>query len=276
MKVRIEKLQQGGGFATFTPIINASPGATTSKTAGTTEQTKTATSSILDDDTFKELLTKGGLTNDVNSLVAELVKLESTSATPFAQNTNRSMALRMISKVNELRQNHDMWKDAISHAKEAGGLGEVAVDNNQMFTKDAQGRIKTISIAEYAENPDKVKVLSVGELMQERQYNPQLANQNGLFSVANNAIGLSKITDHIKGLVHALGKEETSESKFYSKDQASQFLASLGAKRPSEEEAYALHTLQQVMSSPSDYSQVENKSVSQRNQKQVNTALGYI
>ena len=96
---------QGGGFTTFTLIINTMPAR--SSVQGTSSEAKSATS-ILDDDTFKELLTKGGLVNDVNSLVEQLIELESTTTNPFSSGANRSTALRMIGKVNELRQNKNM------------------------------------------------------------------------------------------------------------------------------------------------------------------------
>jgi hypothetical protein len=106
MKVNIEKMQQGGGFATFTPIITSTPnqGATSKQTTTGTP----ASTSILDESTFKELLTKGGLVNDTNSLVSELIKMESVQQNPYTQSSNRSMSLRMIGKVNELRQSKEL------------------------------------------------------------------------------------------------------------------------------------------------------------------------
>ena len=92
---------QGGGFLTYAPFMPTIPGyPRNTKTAETTEAT-----SILDDDTFKELLTKGGLVNDVNQLVSELSRLESSSSLPYMQGNNRISALKMIGKINELRQN---------------------------------------------------------------------------------------------------------------------------------------------------------------------------
>ena len=96
---------QGGGFATFTPIINAMPApASSSASKSSAEETKGA-SSILNDDVFKELLKGDFLVNDANNLVSELVALEAGSPTPYTQSNTRSMAIRMIGKVNELKQN---------------------------------------------------------------------------------------------------------------------------------------------------------------------------
>ena len=107
MKVNIKRLA-GGGFASFTPYVETMPTPATSTGVAAAGSAKGPVSSLLDDDTFKELLTKGGLVNDVNSLVGELAKLESSNTNPFLVDANRGMALKMIAKVNELRQNKNL------------------------------------------------------------------------------------------------------------------------------------------------------------------------
>ena len=100
--MRVKKFQ-GGGFATFTPIVNTMP---TSKSSTKTEtDTTKASTSILNDDVFKELLKGDFLVNDANNLVKELIALEAGSLTPYTQANTRSMALKMIGKINELKQN---------------------------------------------------------------------------------------------------------------------------------------------------------------------------
>ena len=105
MKVNIKKFQQGGGFATFTPIIETAPvTAATSKSESKSEGTK----SVMDDEIFKELLTKGGLVNDLNSLVDKIYKMESTSATPYLSKYNRYTTLKLIGSINTLKQNKEL------------------------------------------------------------------------------------------------------------------------------------------------------------------------
>ena len=100
--MRVKKFQ-GGGFATFTPIVNTMPTSTSS--SKTEADTTKASTSILSDDVFKELLKGDFLVNDANNLVKELVALEAGSPTPYTQANTRSMALKMIGKINELKQN---------------------------------------------------------------------------------------------------------------------------------------------------------------------------
>jgi hypothetical protein len=106
MKYNINKFQQGGGFATFTPIIEQQPVQATSSSSSSSKESKHTISSMLDDDVFKDLMGKG-LVNDVNGFVSELAKIESTnsgSMYPYAQSNNRAMSLRLVGKINELKQ----------------------------------------------------------------------------------------------------------------------------------------------------------------------------
>lgn len=271
MKYNIQKLQ-GGGFATFTPIVNPAPSATT--TSQSAQEKKSQVSSILDDDMFKDLLGKG-LSNDVNSLVEDLIKLENSSPTPFMQQNNRATALRIIAKINEAKQNNTLWNDAINNAKLSGGLGEVAVGSyGEVYTKDNKNNIKAVSLNDYSAHKDSIRLLTVAELMSERQQNPTLSWNNEIFNIANNSIGLSQITDRIKGLVGAIGKDESEETKFYSKDQVSQYLKSINTANPSESEKQAIKTLSKVMESPGEYTQITEKVSSEKHQ--INKALDYI
>ena len=101
-------MQQGGGFATFTPIVNSTPIQTSSKQSSQSAQEAQPSSSILDAVTFKELMTKGGLVNDTNSLVSELAKMETSMQNPYTKSSNRGLSLRLIGKVNELRQSKEL------------------------------------------------------------------------------------------------------------------------------------------------------------------------
>lgn len=270
--MRVKKFQ-GGGFATFTPIINAPP---VQQTAAASSGGKTATSSILDDDTFKELITKGGLINDTNKLVEELIQLETAESNPFLSESTRGSALRLISKVTELRRNKENWALARSRAEETGGLGEVAVGTyGEVYTKDDKNNVVAVDLNTYKENKGDIKLLTVAELMQERELNPQLTGQNSVFNVANNSIGISKISDRIKDIVNVLGTEELSKNEFYSKEQAAKYASEIGGQKPTQSELEALNTLNQIVSTPgSDLISVKQKSSTQR--AHIDKALNYI
>ena len=270
--MRVKKFQ-GGGFATFTPIVNTMP---TSKSSTKTEtDTTKASTSILSDDVFKELLKGDFLVNDANNLVKELVALEAGSPTPYTQANTRSMALKMIGKINELKQNKNYWQDAINRAKENGGLREVAVGTSgEVYTKDENNNIQAISLSQYSKQKDKVKLLSVAELMNERQYNPNLIGKNSLFNVAENAIGLDKITGSIKDIVSMLGKETTKTEDYYTKDQARKYLSEMGGKEPTASEQEGISILNKIINNPGELAQVQSEESSER--KHLDKALNYI
>lgn len=280
MRYDIQKMQKGGGLATFTPVLYEQPGASSSSTSTKTgTESKHSISSILDDDTFKELVTKGGLINDVNDLVKELVKVESSeeNENPYAFNksNNRLLALQMIGKINELRQTKEGFDKAVMTSKQSGGWSEVAVgDYGEVYTKSKEGKIQALSTEDYIKHKDSVKLLTTSELMAERQYNPQMVGQNAIIDVANNSIGINKITDHIKALVGALGTETTSESKFYSKEQLSEKLGRFSGKKPTDEETKAMQSLQEIVNTPGEYYKIASENSSKRNHADV--ALDYI
>lgn len=273
MKVNIRRLADGGGFATFTPIIHNFPGTPSSGNQPTSETPKQS-SSILDEKMLEHLYKQGGLVNDVNKLVSELIQLEKASDMPFLNSQNRSTVLRIVAKINEVNQNKEYWKDAISRSKESGGFGEVAVDNGRIFTKTRDNKIQSMSLSEYSGKRDRVKPLSVQELMYERQYNPSLTGQNGVFTVADNAIGLNKITEHIKSIISALGSETMENSQVFSKTGVRSYIESIGGKTPTQEEMKSLGILNKVLNSSSEYSQVSVTNSSERNQ--LGKALSYI
>ena len=274
MKYNIGKLQNGGGFATFVPIMPNFPGAPASGSTGNAKAKSDDSSSIVDDKMLEHLYNQGGLVNDVNQLVTQINQLEKSADMPFLNQNNRATMLRLVGKINEVNQNKEYWKEAIGRAKESGGLGEVAVDNGRIYVKTKDNKIQAMSLKEYAGQRDRVNPLSVQELMYERQYNPNLTGQNGVFTVADNAIGINKITDHIKSLVSGLGTETDESSKYYSKELATQTIQSFGGKQPSKEELNGLIALNNVLQNDSDYSKVQLKTSSQRNQ--IGSALNYI
>jgi hypothetical protein len=164
-------------------------------------------------------------------------------------------------------------------AKSNGGLGEVAVGGyGEVYSKDNNNNIVAMSLSDYKTIENKPKLLTVAELLNERQYNPNMSGRNDLFNAANNSIGLNKITDHVKGLIHALGKETYDTSQTYSKDQAisesKSIAAKLGVKQPTQEDIKSLGILKQVIDGATDYAKVEEKGSSQR--KYVEQALDYI
>lgn len=144
----------------------------------------------------------------------------------------------------------------------------------RMYTKTSDNKITAISVTEFTKGKGKYKPLSVQELLYERQYNKSLTGQNGIFTIADNAIGLAKITDNIKTLISALGTDTDENSRFYSKTQINDYLKELGAKNPTQDELKSLGILKEILSTPGEYAQVTTSTATEKNH--INKAVGYI
>lgn len=266
MKVRIDKFQKGGGFATFTPIIHSAPRTSTRSTQVDASNSEKTPTSILDDEVFKELLRNGGLDNDINELVNQLIDLEkSQGGLPYTSSDNRTLALRMIGKVNQLRNSKAEWIKAMSTAESSGGLSEVAVSSNGlMFTRDEKGLIGTMSTKEFAKSKGKFRALTVSELLSERRYNPTMVGREDIFDVAKNSTGMEKIKDDVRSIIAALGEESIEEVRFLTKSQIAKRMESTTGIRPTQSELAGIQDLNKVTS----------KSSSERNHAEA--ALNYI
>jgi hypothetical protein len=266
----IRKLQQGG-FLSYQPTIVSTPTAppVSSGAGGSSDAKK---SSILDDDLIKELTKETGLTNDTNELISQLIQLESQSVNPFLNRNTRAKSLAIIGKINELRQNKAMWSQAYNIAKDSGGLGEIAVsDKGGIYVKDNNGNIGEISPEEYKKNIDKLQALSVADLLEERNSNPLLTGDNKIFNVANNSIGIEKISDYARNVVSALGRETETSSKIFDKDSLSNTMEvvnkdiNLTGRKASAGELQGMAILNALKDSPSKYNEVINQSSTERN-----------
>lgn len=266
------KLQEGG-FISYTPVPTSPPAMPTAPSGAVSASAQDAGSSVLlDNDLKKELLTKGGLSNDTNALIEQLLKIEQQSSNPFLQRSNRTNSLALIGKINELRQNKEMWKESYDISKASGGLGEVAVGNSgELYVKDQDGVLKAVTISDYKKNQSKLRALSVAELLEERNSNPLLTGQNNIFNVANNSIGIDKISEYAQKIVKALGTETTKSENVYDSSRLSSELKAISAeiqskgRTPSAEELKGFAILDTLKDSPSRYNEVLSESSTQRN-----------
>lgn len=272
MKYNVRKLA-GGGLATFTPFL-PSPAAAPSGGQGQSQETKKDEESGLGDkDLYKDLIGKG-LTNDVNAFMDELAKLESKPMA-FLDGESRGQMYKKIAAINELKNNKELWEKALATSKESGGLGEVAVNSyGELYVKDKNNALKTIDVKTYKENRDKYNALTVSELMMARQYDPRLIMDTTVFSVANQSIGLEKISKHITDLMNVLSESSTSTERHYSKEQVQQFLSSFGGRTPTQEEEKSMSLLQEIINTPGDYAKVISEDKSKR--QNIGKALNYI
>lgn len=277
MKYNIRKYATGGGYAVFTPIPVVPRMVGGDQDGGSTQGLESSASKVAAesdpekglDKALLEDLYKNGLVNDVTAFTAHLLKLEQTSKFPYTNANTRNQILQTRMMINQVTQNKDYWLKAIDRAKANGGYDEIAVNNGMVFIKDSSNKIKQISLAEFSKQNTKVRALSVAELMYERQYNPSLTNQNGVFMVADNAVGLDHIVDKVKKVVDLLSPESVSETYTIATQDsittAKQISQELVGKTPTTEQVKSLQQLSKLMQNPTTYAEVQNIIKSERN-----------
>lgn len=274
MKINIHKFQQGGGFAQFTPILRSLADQQPQRSTESSTSNKQS-SSLLDDDIYKELIKSGGLVNDVNAFVNELSKLESDPLS-FSNSGNSTRALQLFAKINELKENKEIWDESVSIAKESGGLGEIAINSyGEIYSRNEDGKLSTIHVSEYKKNKDKYNPLTVSELLNARQFEPQLTFNQSIFTVAQNSIGIEKINSHLKSIISAFGSQSVQTERHYTKQQISEEIARIkGLDKPSNQELQSLEMLYQLSNTPGEFFKVVEKDSGKK--KQLQTGLNYL
>lgn len=260
---------QYGGLVLYqpTPISPSMPTAPSQGAVGASDKQE---SSWLDEDLVKEIIKIGGLANETNEVLASLMSIEGSN--PFLQSSNRRNYIAYASKINELKQNKAMWDRSYELAKASGGLGEVAVGTSgELYVQDSEGNIKTASISEYKKNSDKYRALSVAELLEQRNTNPNLAGVNNIFNVADTSIGMEKISNYAKQIVAALGTEKETNKNIYDRDDLAARLRNTSIeiqstnRVPTSEEIKGFAILKTIQNSPSRYNEITTESSSSRN-----------
>lgn len=259
---------QYGGLVLYQPTP-ASPSMPTAPSQGAVGASDKQESSWLDDDLIKEIIDVGGLTNETNEVLASLMSIGGPN--PFLQSSNRRNSIAYASKINELRQNKAMWDRSYELAKASGGLGEVAVGTSgELYVQDSEGNIKTASVADYKKNSDKYRALSVAELLEQRNTNPNLAGVNNIFNVADTSIGMEKISNYARQIVAALGTEKETNKNIYDRDDLAARLKNASIeiqstnRVPTSEEIKGFAILENIQNSPSRYNEIITESSSSR------------
>lgn len=266
--MKYRKLQLGGEIV-YTPMPSSGiPAPTVAPSGAAAESSGSSTY----DDIYKELV-KGdmGLENDVYDLINQLQQLDQTSNVPYLSEQNRNTKLAIYGKINEIKRNKEMWKEAYNTAKSSGGLNEVAVGSSgELYAYDKDNQIKSVTLDDYKKSKGKLRLLSVSDLLRERNENPNLTYNNNILDPANNSVSIKSISDYAKSIVSSLGLEKEDSEFIVTKEDALS-KSSLIAEQvklgnvPSAEVIKGFEILQHVADSPSNYSKVKQAQSSERN-----------
>ncbi len=235
-------------------------------------------------DVFGDALWKniadGGLTSDTQILASYLQRVQKSTKFAFTDEDKRNQMLDLLPKVVEMKNNKKLWESAMKTAETSGGLNEIAVGNSgELYVRGENGAVSTMSVAAYKKNASKVEALTIAQLMDARERDVFLANNNDVFVVANNSIGMKQITEYAQNIISKIGTEKKSSERVYDRDTVmamrSRIQEELQAGRmPTDDEVQGFALLDTLASSTSNYNQVKEETSTQKNQ--IMKAVNYI
>lgn len=232
MKLNIQKFQYGGRpffTAVANPFVN-DPAETTTASSKTTKKG----SQLLSDKTMNELMTKGN-PNDVNRFYKMLEAYESQA--DFGMGINRSQLYALQAYANQVIQQGKYTDKAEEFASKNGSWDEIAVSQRgDLYVQDLKtGQLAMVRINQY--DKTKQRALTIGELLEQRRFAPDLVNNSDVVTTIGNSVGMEKINEYIQDIIKTLGESDNAR-EFYT-DLAS-IVGEANAKKVTTQEYEAI------------------------------------
>lgn len=220
---KIQKFQAGGQFAVYQPLpLDAPQAPAPQPSAGAAAATEAPT---LDKSIITKLMGEG-IANDVMSFSDSINQAYKEYATlgDFERNTSRGQRLRQVMKgdigtLNLLIRNKKEFDQSIDKVKSGDAYGELAITARGLVVKNlSTGKLSEISHSDYAkdlENTDsrKFQALTNAELINEREYNPNLVNDKSAINALNSSVGMDTVRKEVTSVLQGLGSDAISKSQ---------------------------------------------------------------
>lgn len=264
MKI-IPKHERGGTFDSFytqwtpTETQQTRSSQKSEKTSKSTESSQDK-GKLTEKDLFDMLKTIKGLPNDMEIIVNNLLNTFQISSLTGVNTQNLStMFLRSMYQIEVAAQNKEKYDKAMEHAQKSGSLAEPAIAlNGDLIVQKEDGSLETVDLETYHQNKDMYKVLSVSNLANLREYDPQLANKNFVFDIINNSIGYEEFQSLLDQAKLILGSNSYSETNIIDKN-ALQGLKYLQNKSSKDRDAI----LQSALDGMYEYTESDDTNVQQ-------------
>lgn len=225
MKI-VPKKQKGGNFLhLFADYAPMQPAASMFGEAAPTKQGVKESEDkgkLTEKDLYKMLEDVDGLPNEVDYLVRNATLLFD-DALFFGNSSVDSQSLgyaysQVMSQLKRANFNKKEYDNAYKQVEQNKGLNEAVITTGGgLLVYDENNAVKQISIKDYKNTPDKYRTISNSELLRIRAYDPQMVNDNTVFEVLNNGIGIEKIQQMIKERFQSLGSSDIQYSGSVSK-----------------------------------------------------------
>ena len=191
-----------------------------SNNATATQVTNTNTGDSAIQKEIINIIKEHGITNDVNyftNAVANL--LNAPSLDPFSDSTDYTMAqlLKVQNLANRVKRSNKLYEDAYKRMESENSDGDIAITNNGSLYIQHEGKLKTISASEFSKNPDDYTLVTTGDLIKLREYDPSLVFNTSILNDISTQVGMKTIIDYLRTTITAFGKIDKENSQYSSK-----------------------------------------------------------
>lgn len=222
MKI-IPKFQRGNSFEQFFTVYQPIDyGDSTS--SGSTKSSKKSDDDdkgkLTEKDLMSMLKDMDGLPNEMQAIANDLVgMMRYENLTGISSSGLNTQYISNLYKIKHAKFNKDQYDDAYNRSKETGSLNDIAINpNGTVVVQNAKGEMTALTPEQYVLNRDQYTPVTNSNLLWLRAHNPNYINNNQVFQVVENGIGLDAVHKFIKDRVSTIGTTETSYDSYMTKD----------------------------------------------------------
>lgn len=235
MKLNIKKFQEGGQLAPwvgyspfFQPIGREEGTSAVANSSAKSGDTKIDNSQKQLKDIIGQMVGKG-LTNEVNYF-AEQVGNIFADTDLLGQPISVRQYTGLVSRLNEIQNNKQIFDQAKEHALSKGTLSEAAIDySGNLFAQNSNGELVMITPDQYSESREEYRVLTNNDLLTLRNNSKAYIFDNSLSQTVAGSLNINDISKRIEEVVKSIGVEKQSSDYYFDKARATQLEKGLQA-----------------------------------------------
>lgn len=235
MKLNIKKFQEGGQLAPwvgyspfFQPIEREEGTSAVANSSAKSGDTKIDNSQKQLKDIIGQMVGKG-LTNEVNYF-AEQVGNIFADTDLLGQPISVRQYTGLVSRLNEIQNNKQIFDQAKEHALSKGTLSEAAIDySGNLFAQNSNGELVMITPDQYSESREEYRVLTNNDLLTLRNNSKAYIFDNSLSQTVAGSLNINDISKRIEEIVKSIGVEKQSSDYYFDKARANQLEKGLQA-----------------------------------------------
>lgn len=235
MKLNIKKFQEGGQLAPwvgyspfFQPIGREEGTSAVANSSAKSGDTKIDNSQKQLKDIIGQMVGKG-LTNEVNYF-AEQVGNIFADTDLLGQPISVRQYTGLVSRLNEIQNNKQIFDQAKEHALSKGTLSEAAVDySGNLFAQNTNGELVMITPDQYSEDREGYRILTNNDLLTLRNNSRAYIFDNSLSQTVAGSLNINDISKRIEDIVKSIGVEKQSSDYYFDKARATRLERGLQA-----------------------------------------------